>query len=338
MSSVLEPVRFDRDVSVRTFLRPLQGFLNCPAVTEIAIVRPKQLYTREHGQWFLHECQLLSLEHLQALTNALTVYNGLAASPLVSVLLPDGERGQIVQPPATLDGVIAINIRKHMQVTKTLDELDADGAFEQSSTTQHAYGTDGLTQQQRRLKALLQAGQIRQFLATAVKGRCNIVISGATGSGKTTFARSLIEEVATDERLITIEDVHELQLAGHHNVVHMMYGGMRGRISATECIAACMRLSPDRIFLAELRGSEAWEYLTALNTGHPGSITTTHANSALDAFNRLAMLIKQSPTGGQLDLASIEQFLQHTIDVVVHFERFQLREIHFTPTPLRNQT
>src|SRR3546814_14724090 len=86
----------------------------------------------------------------------------------------------------------------------------------------------------------------------------------------------------------------------------LMYGGTRGRVSATESLAACMRLSPDRIFLAELRGPETWDYLAALNTGHPGSVTTTHANGAADAFDRLAMPIKQSPTGGNLDLPTIQ--------------------------------
>jgi type IV secretion system protein VirB11 len=110
-----------------------------------------------------------------------------------------------------------------------------------------------------------------------------------------------------------------------------MYGGTRGRVSATESLAACMRLSPDRIFLAELRGPETWDYLAALNTGHPGSVTTTHANSATDTFDRLAMLIKQSPTGGNLDLPTVQAFLRQTVDIVLHFERFRLKELWFEP-------
>src|SRR5690606_39814410 len=107
----------------------------------------------------------------------------------------------------------------------------------------------------------------------------------------------------------------------------LMYGPGSGRVSATDCIGACMRLSPDRIFLTELRGPETWDYLAALNTGHPGSVTTTHANSAADAFDRLAVLIKQSPSGGRLDLATIQAFLRHTVDIVLYFERFLLREL-----------
>ena len=90
-------------------------------------------------------------------------------------------------------------------------------------------------------------------------------------------------------------------------------------------------MSPDRIFLTELRGPETWDYLAALNTGHPGSVTTTHANSAADAFDRLAVLIKQSPSGSRLDLTTIQHFLAHTVDVVVFLEHFRLKQLWFTP-------
>src|SRR5690606_18130422 len=133
------------------------------------------------------------------------------------------------------------------------------------------------------------------------------------------------------ERLITIEDVHELILPWHENRVHMMYGGTRGRVSATDCLAACMRLSPDRIFLSELRGPEAWDYLTALNTGHPGSVTTTHANSARDCFHRVALLIKQSGAGQQIDVQTLRDFLLGTLDIALYFSAFKLVEVYFNP-------
>ncbi|NYT79244.1 P-type DNA transfer ATPase VirB11 [Alcaligenaceae bacterium] len=324
-------IPFDRGISVRTFLRPLAAHLANPQVSEIAIVRPGSLFTRERGAWHPHTCEALTIEHLQALANALAVYNGLGLAPIMSVILPGGERGQIVQPPACLDGTLAINIRKHASAVKTLEELDAEGVFALAQDCTALLDADGLTPTDRKLLALKEAGHISQFLHEAVQARRNIVIGGATGSGKTTFARSLIERVPLDQRLITIEDVHELHLPNHRNLVPMMYGSAQGRVDPTQCVAACMRLSPDRIFLAELRGGEAWEYLTALNTGHPGSITTTHANSALDTYDRLALLIKQSPTGGQLDLEAIRAFLHNTIDIVLHVERFTLREIHYQP-------
>lgn len=331
----IDPIPFDRTIAVRTFLRPLSRHLDDPNVTEIAIVRAGELYTRVRGAWLLHDCPALTYPHLEALATALAAYNHMARNPIQSVILPDGERGQIVQPPACIDGTLAINIRKHAQVALSLEELLAQGVF---TATQHAsagYSAEGVSPADQALMSLKAAGDLPGFLHEAVLARKNLVITGATGSGKTTFARSLIDQVPVDERLVTIEDVHELILPRHRNRVHLMYGGARGRVSATESLAACMRLSPDRIFLAELRGPETWDYLAALNTGHPGSVTTTHANGAADAFDRLAMLIKQSPTGGNLDLPTIQAFLRQTVDIVLHFERFRLKELWFEP---RRQT
>lgn len=326
-----EPLPFDRAIAVKTFLRPVIKFLEDPAVTELAIVRAGELFTRKDGAWHLQDCPDLSFQHLGALANALAGYNSLAKAPIMSVTMPGGERGQIVLPPACIDGTAAINIRKHAQVVMTLDDLARQGAFSAVSDTAAQYAEGGLSEVDSRLTALKDAGDIKRFLHEAVQARKNLVIAGATGSGKTTFARSLIERVSVDERLITIEDVHELALPNHRNCVHLMYGGTRGRVSATDCLAACMRLSPDRIFLAELRGPETWDYLAALNTGHPGSITTTHANSAADAFDRLAVLVKQSPTGGNLDLDTIRAFLHQTVDIVLYFRHFKLTELWFRP-------
>ncbi|OZI71356.1 P-type DNA transfer ATPase VirB11 [Bordetella genomosp. 12] len=331
----IDPIPFDRAIAVRTFLRPLSQHLDDPNVTEIAIVRAGELYTRVRGAWLLHDCPALTYPHLEALATALAAYNHMARSPIQSVILPDGERGQIVQPPACIDGTLAINIRKHAQVALSLEELLAQGAFTATQDADAGYSAAGLSPTDQTLMSLKADGDLPGFLHEAVLARKNLVITGATGSGKTTFARSLIDRVPVDERLVTIEDVHELILSRHRNRVHLMYGGARGRVSATESLAACMRLSPDRIFLAELRGPETWDYLAALNTGHPGSVTTTHANGAADAFDRLAMLIKQSPTGGNLDLPTIQAFLRQTVDIVLHFERFRLKELWFEP---RRQT
>jgi len=151
----------------------------------------------------------------------------------------------------------------------SLEELQAHGALTEVTLSEDEYNSDGISHEDAYLLELKRSGDITQFLHEAIQRRRNIVVAGATGSGKTTFARSLIARVPTDERLITIEDVHELALPDHANRVHMMHGSGSGRVSATACIGACMRLSPDRIFLTELRGPETWDYLAALNTGHP---------------------------------------------------------------------
>jgi type IV secretion system protein VirB11 len=111
----------------------------------------------------------------------------------------------------------------------------------------------------------------------------------------------------------------------------MLYGYGAERVSASECLESCMRQSPDRIFLSELRGDEAWEYLTSLNTGHPGSITTTHANTALQTFERVATLIKKSEVGRKLNMETIMQVLYYTINVVLFLSKFKLIEVFYDP-------
>lgn len=326
-----KPLPFDRAIAVKTFLRPLVQYLATPQVTEIAIVRPGELFTRERDTWVRHECGALALSHLQALANGLATYNNIALAPLMPVDLPDGERGQIVMPPACVDGTIILNIRKHTVTVMSLQELATMGAFDDVQDSAAEYAKGGISEIDTTLVELKNARRFVEFLDVAVQTRKNIVIGGKTGSGKTTFARSLIERVPFDERLITIEDNHELLLPNHPNRVHLIYGRNRGRTTPTECLEACMRLSPDRIFLAELRGPETWDYLAALNTGHPGSVTTTHANSAHDTFDRLAILIKQSRAGGQIDLATIQAYLRQTVDIVLFYDKYQLKQIWFDP-------
>lgn len=318
----------DRALALNQLMRPLHDFMHDATVREITIPRPGELFVLRQGRWHLHEMPALTFSYLQALIETAASYNGVDFLPIMSLIQPGGERFQAMQPPAVIDGTLSINIRKHSTLVKTLDELAAEGAFAHWTETRDP---TALTDEDRVLLELKAAGRITEFLHQAVQFRRNIIIGGKTGSGKTTFARSLIERVPIGERLITIEDVHELMLPNHRNRVHMIYGEGTGQVTAFQCIAACMRSSPDRIFLSELRGPEAWEYLTALNTGHPGSVTTTHANSARDIYDRVALLVKQSPAGQQIDVQTIRQYLYATLDIALYFSNYQLREIYFNP-------
>ncbi|WLW63612.1 P-type DNA transfer ATPase VirB11 [Achromobacter aegrifaciens] len=322
----------DPALALRQMTRPIEHYMADDAVREIAIPRPGVLFLKKQGRWHFHTEPRLTLDFLQAFISAIASYNSVNFGPILSLRMPDGERVQVGQAPAVIDGTVSVNIRKHSSVVKTLDELEAEGAFDSWQNLSPPIRDEAvLSGQDRELLELLTAGRIKEFLHMAVQYCRNIIIGGKTGSGKTTFARSLIERVPTWERLITIEDVHELYLPNHPNRVHMIYGSGKGQISATDCIAACMRSSPDRIFLSELRGPEAWDYLNALNTGHPGSVTTTHSNSARDTFDRVALLVKQSPAGQEIDVQTLRQFLYSTLDISLYFANYKLTEVYFNP-------
>ena len=172
----------------------------------------------------------------------------------------------------------------------------------------------------------------------AVRSRKNILVSGPTGSGKTTWTKALIREIPPDERLITIEDAQELVLDRHPNHVRLFYSKDdqgAAHVSPRQLLECCLRMKPDRILLAELRAEEAFDYLRNVNSGHPGSITSVHATSAELAFEQLVLLVKQSAAGRELSRADIKDLLYLLIDIVIQFDtqrhqRF-IKEIWYEP-------
>jgi len=185
---------------------------------------------------------------------------------------------------------------------------------------------------------LLDAGDYERFMRLAVLSRKNIVVSGPTGSGKTTWTKALVREIPPQERLITIEDARELVLDRHPNHVRLFYSkddqGL-ARVTPKQLLECCLRMKPDRILLAELRSEEAFDYLRNVNSGHPGSVTSVHAASAELAFEQLVLLVKQSRAGAELARRDIKSLLYMLVDVVIQFgverhERF-VKEIWFDP-------
>ena len=158
----------------------------------------------------------------------------------------------------------------------------------------------------------------------AVRTRRNILVSGPTGSGKTTWTRALIGEIPADERLICIEDTPELNLSRHPNHVRLFYSkddqGL-ARISPKQLLEACLRMKPDRIFLAEVRGDECFYFVRLAASGHPGSITSVHAGSCALAFEQMALMIRESGAGGGLRMDEIKTLLGLVVDVVVQLDR-----------------
>jgi len=314
------------------YLLPIQQFIDDSTLTEICINRPRELWTEGRSGWQRYEVPALSFSHCRQLATLIASYNGKSISadkPVLSSALPNGERVQVIIPPACEANTVSITIRKPSMIDKTLDELDTEGAFEELAAIQ-----DGLKPFEHDLLKLRGEGKIKDFLDLGVRTHRNILIAGKTGSGKTTVTKSLIRSIPLDERLITIEDVHELFLNQHANKVHLFYaredeGG--SRVTPKQALASCLRMKPDRILLAELRGDEAWEFIKSVNTGHPGSISTMHANGAYEAFEQLTALIKDSSTGAHLDTDYIKQRLFTTLDIVLFYHQRRLREIYYDP-------
>jgi len=196
---------------------------------------------------------------------------------------------------------------------------------------------DGLTPLDADLLALRDTRDWVSFFRMAVTSRKNILISGATGSGKTTFAKGLIAMIPPSERLVTLEDAREL-VVPHRNVVHLLYakdGQGLARVGPKDLLESALRMRPDRILLQELRDGTAFFYLRNVNSGHPGSITTIHADSAALAFEQLTLLVKESDGGRDLARDDVRGLLHLLVDVVVQMRRregrFEISEVWFDP-------
>lgn len=228
--------------------------------------------------------------------------------------MPDGARLQIVGPPATR-GPMAVAIRKHVTADFSLADYEAGGAFAQM------LGSHETNDENQQLARLYEAGRWREFLTVAVKARKTILVSGGTSTGKTTFLNALLREIEPDERLIIIEDTPELLVRQLNAVGLVAVRGQLGETSVTanDLLAASLRMRPDRIILGELRGAEAFTFLRAINTGHPGSMTSIHADDPENAIEQLALLVIQA--GTQLPLEVTRAYASRMIDIVVQLKR-----------------
>lgn len=330
--------------AVYTLLKPFDEHLKKSNVTEVLMNKYGEVWCNTFDGWESFDVPELTESYMASVIRSIATFNHIAISPHMDVVLPDGERGSIATYPAVSEGSISFVIRKHSPTVKSLHDIYSDGAFDDLVDVSfnipdddqiEAHSTSGdttqLTKNESHLLRLKNQNNYVEFLKEAVLLKRNIIIAGKTGSGKTTLARSLIEEVPLSERIITIEDVPELILPNHPNQVNMLFGDINGRLSAMECLRACMRQSPDRIFLAEIRGNESWDYINSLNTGHPGSISTVHANNAIQSFDRITSLIKQSETGQTLHVQFIKDFLYNTIDIVLFLHKRRVLEVFYDP-------
>ena len=322
------------------YLEPLAPYLADNSLTEIVVNRPGEILVEGPGGWTRHEAPTLTHAYLSHLATAAAGHTRQDIGPeypVVSTSLIGEERCQIVVPPAVPSGVVSLTIRKPSTLTMNLDTLERAKLFDEVRATD-----DELSADEHRLLALKEAGQWREFLELAVRTRRNILISGATGSGKTTLSKALIAAIPAHERLISIEDTVELVIP-HQNCVRLLYakdGQGVAKIGPRELLESSLRMRPDRILLQELRDGTAFFYLRNVNSGHPGSITTVHADSARLAFEQMTLLVKESAEGRDLHRDDIRSLLLHLVDVVVQMQkrdgRYRISEIYYDPVRKRD--
>lgn len=322
MQSNTCPAFTDKATSVRYFLGIFATVLENKTVTEICVNRPGQVYVEQSGEWRAYDDPAVTYEALQSLAVAVAKYcdNDFSKNrPILSATLPDGERLQAVHDPACTDGTISITIRKPSKNVMTIDNYVDSGFFKYVKKVE-----SGLTDIERELTGLHGSHSYAEFLRLAVRSGLNIVIAGETGSGKTTFMKALMQEIPARQRIITIEDVPELDLPNHDNHVHLFYtseagaGSGQAVASSATLLKSCLRMKPDRILLAELRGAETFDFINVCASGHGGSITSCHAGSAELTFERLAMMVMSNEQGRTLPYEVIRKLLYLVVDVVVH--------------------
>jgi type IV secretion system protein VirB11 len=300
------------------YLAPLGPWLSDPDVTDLLVNRPGEVWVETvSGTMSRRAAPELTEVDLTRLARQVAAHASQGVNreqPLLSASLPDGARVQIIAPPATRAGLV-LAIRKHTVSDLTLGELGRAGLFDGALDPGAGARADTA------LQARLAAGDTQGFLALAVRLRKTIVLSGGTSSGKTTLLNALVKEIDPGERLVAIEDAPEIRLE-HENALGLIAArGDAGeaRVTAEDLLQAALRMRPDRILLGELRGAEAFAFLRAVNTGHPGSITTVHADSADGAIDQITMLALLS--GVDMDWAAIQAYARRVIDVVVQLRR-----------------
>ncbi len=301
-----------------SFLAPLAPFLERADVTDIWINQPGEVWAESIGGGIERfEEPALAPKLLERLAKQIAARSAQGINrtqPLLAATLPDGSRVQIVAPPATRNGIYSFAIRRHVAANLSLtDWEDADAFCE-------ADGSASVLAGERHFEPVT-APAAAEVLRAAVRARKNLLVSGGTSTGKTTFLNSLLAEVPADERLILIEDTAELHLS-HANAVGLI--AARGHlseaeVSAEDLLIAALRMRPDRIILGELRGVEAFTFLRAVNTGHPGSMTTIHADTPQRAIEQLALLVLQA--GSKLSRDDVRHYVRESVDIFVQLER-----------------
>jgi pilus assembly protein CpaF len=280
-------------------LGPIEPFLNDPAVTEIMVNADDAIFVERAGRIYLTESRFMTAQHLRQVIEKIVAAVGRRideSSPMVDARLPDGSRVNAVIPPLSVDGPM-LTIRKFAKAALSSEDL---------------------------VELRTLSPQSVDFLDACVRGKRNILISGGTGTGKTTLLNVVSSFIPTGERIITIEDAVELRLRQRHVIrLESRPANVEGRglVAIRDLVRNSLRMRPDRIVVGEVRGGEALDMLQAMNTGHEGSLSTLHANSPRDALSRLETMVLMA--GLDLPIRAIREQIASALDVIIHLSRLR---------------
>jgi len=280
-------------------LGPITPLLNDPTVSEVMVNHPQQVYVERNGKLTLTEVTFRDNEHVMHIIEKIVAPIGRRvdeSSPMVDARLPDGSRVNAIIPPLSLKGP-SITIRKFSKDPLKIEDLIRFGSL---------------------------TPEMAKFLEVCVKGRLNVVVSGGTGSGKTTTLNVLSSFIPNDERIVTCEDAAEIQLRQEHVITlesrpPNIEG--KGAVTIRDLVKNCLRMRPDRIVVGEVRSGEALDMLQAMNTGHDGSLTTGHANSPRDMLARLETMVLMA--GMDLPVRAIREQMASAVDMIVQQSRLK---------------
>jgi type IV secretion system protein VirB11 len=304
------------ETTLRHLLAPIQDLLDDPATTEVVVQRPGEVGVEQHGQWSWHSVDAFDVQRLDAiglLAGSLLSKSFDPAHPICMTTLPDGQRCTLCRPPVTAPGTISITIRIPSKAVHTVRDADF-GELMRAAANRPA----GHSKADAALLALYHAKDWLAFFSLAVRTRKTIAATGSTGSGKTSLLRRLMQEIPGEERLVTIEDTDEFGPLPPRNRVSMFYGS--ANVSAENAVEASLRMRPDRVAMQELRGAEAFAYIRLLAAGHPGGLTTWHAEDG-DPFTPLALMAKTSQAGRNIPDDKLLVILRSFIDVIAFCRR-----------------
>lgn len=280
-------------------LGPLGPLLRDPEVSDILVNGLGSVYVERRGRLSRVEVRFRDVDHLTQIAQRIAQGVGRRVdelSPMCDARLPDGSRVNIIAPPLAIDGA-AISIRRFRKGGFTVEELARNGAMHRDMAT---------------------------FLEVATRAQLNVVVSGGTGAGKTTILNALSGNIAPEERVVTLEDAAELSLVQPHVVrleTRAPTSEHVGEITMRDLLKNALRMRPDRIIVGEVRGPEALEALQAMNTGHPGSMFTVHANNPRDTVSRLEYLVMMA--SGEIPLSAIRNQVVSAVDLIVQAARFK---------------